>query len=132
MADLKNTIEARVGVAPGTIATATIVGTAVDLARYDAATFLFAIGTMGGTAVVTPALLEGTSVASMGTVAAADLIGSPAGFGTAGGGTARVQSIGYAGHMRYVKPQFTLTSGTANSTITCTAVLSHPSVAPPA
>ena len=118
--------------APGTIATATIAGTAVDLAGYDGATFLFHFGTMPGTAVVTPGLLHGTSVASMGTVAAADLIGTPQGFGTADGGTgtARVQALGYSGHYRYVKPQFVLTSGTPNMTISCVAVLSHPHVAP--
>ena len=100
MGDSKKHHRARLAVAPGTIATATIVGTAVDLARYDGATFLFTIGTMGGTAVVTPALLDGTSVASMGTVAAGDLIGSapPRSRHRSGAsGTASVQSIGYDG-----------------------------------
>ena len=131
--DLRSTIRARSAVAPGTISAASITGTAIDLAGFDGATFLFHLGPLPGTASVTPALLHGTSVASMGTVAAGDLIGSPAAVvGTANSGasgTASVQRLGYNSTFRYVKPVFVLT-GTANMGISCTAVLSHPHLAP--
>jgi hypothetical protein len=105
MRDLENAIDIAQSLAPAA-RTATANGTGVDLANYDGAVVVFAVGTItDGTH--TPKIQESDDNSTFTDVAAADQIGTFANLASS-----TPQKVGYVGSKRYLRAVSTVTSAT--------------------
>lgn len=128
--DLKNDTKAIKSLAPAALTDGTVLGTVVDLLHYRSAIVIFDIGAWtDGTH--TPSLVESDDDSSYTAVAAGDMIGTLAAVSGAGGQNA-VQSVGYKGTKRYIKPKVVTASSTVGAVIGAVAVKGHPEILPAA
>ncbi len=120
--DLRSGANSHRSIANGTINTANVTGTAVDLANKVGAMVLFTAASFAGTGSVTPYLHESNDASSWGTVAASQRFGAGHGVGIPGTvtGTASVL-IGYHGNMRYIRA-FAEVGGTPVAQIAATVI----------
>lgn len=100
---MKEQLDFVTSLAPGAIRTSTPSTTGVDLAGFNAAVCVIAVGAItDGTH--TPALHESDDNSTFTAVAAADMVGS---FAALAANTN--QRVGYIGRKRYIKPIITVT-----------------------
>ena len=113
------------------LATSTKTGTTIDRFGYNALSVLFVFGAWtDGT--YTPKLTESDDDSSYSDVAAGDLIASPItaqaiAAVSSSGGQNKVQSVGYKGTKRYIRPVVTVTgSPSTGAQIGAYGLLGHP------
>jgi hypothetical protein len=118
-------IDYKAGATPATsiapiVKTASVNGTGVDLAGYNGAQLVFHCGVVtDGT--FTPSIEESDSSGSgYAAVAAADTIGSLVAM-TSGS----IQSVGYAGTKRYVRPVITVSGSPSTGAVVAAVVIKH-------
>ena len=94
--------------------TATVTGTAIDLANVNANAIQIFPG-LWTDGTHTPSLTESSDNTTFAAVAAADLIGSFAAISSTA--TATVQAVSYIGSKRYIKPVITVATATTGAII---------------
>lgn len=136
MMHLHEQVQTTVCIAPVNLATASVIGSAIDRKGYGGVEFLVSYGTIAAstTTVACTVMESDSSTASTFTsVADADLIGteSLASIGlaarVAGSTSAVTKKIGYKGSKRYVKVKL---KANVSSTGGATAVLFNPAIVP--
>lgn len=114
MKDLQHNIVPVQSLAPAATA-ATRNGTGVDLQDYESAVVEIDVGVWTDGSH-TPSLQESPDNATWTNVAAGDMIGSFTAITSAGQANA-VQSVGYKGNLRYIRPVITVATATTGAVI---------------
>jgi hypothetical protein len=125
MRDLGSMVKLNFSIGVAAKTTATVNGTAIDLAPYDGAAVLFHVGTWtDGTHTLT---VEESDASGSGfaTVAAADLIGTLANV-TANGSPNTIQEVGYIGKKRYIRPVIVSAGTTTGAVLGATVLTGFP------
>ena len=110
MRDIHNNTTIGGGIKPVSLVATDLNGTATpfDLADLQAAEVVFSAGVHAGTGTALPVILESDDGTTWGTVAQADLLGTPVAI-TATTDDVTEQKIGYVGNKRYISPAWDAT-----------------------
>lgn len=122
--NLTRNLQVKVSVAPAVRTNGTTNGTAVDLRGFDAAAISVAFGAYtDGTH--TPALQHSADGVSFVAVPVGEIEGAFAAV-SSGAGANTVQTVGYAGTLRYVRAVMTVTGATSGAASTAFVVAGYP------